>query len=102
MKFIKGTYAFSEEELNILIEAFKNNEFITIKDKKYIPLHINKKNANIGKEEFENILKTTKVKKVICEKLNTSFYKLTKFIKKTYGTEDIEEISRMCAYNDKN
>ena len=65
MKFIKGTYAFSEEELNIL--------------------------------------KTTKVKKVICEKLNTSFYKLTKFIKKTYGTEDIEEISRMCAtQNDKN
>ena len=92
VKFIKGIYAFTKEEVEELIRRYNNNEFVNMGRKEYVQLPIKKKTCEIDKSEFEQIILTESKKKTIYEMLKTSFYKLENFCHENYGTNDINTI----------
>lgn len=93
MKFIKGIYLFSEEEIKRLTESFNKNETVEYNGKKYFPLYCIKKSSDIlNVESFIEAIKKYKKKNEICKELNTTYFKLSKFMKAHYNTDDINEI----------
>ena len=92
MKFIKGIYAFTVEELNKLIELHQRGEFVEINGKQYIPLRVEKKSADFNREEFERLVFIKQTKKEIYEEMGTTFYKYRKFCEQTYGTDELAKI----------
>ena len=89
VKFVKGVYAFTKEEVEALIKSYENSEFVKMGRKTYVQLHIKKKNNEIDKNKLEELIFQYESKKDIYEKLGSCFYKLEKFCRDVYGTVDI-------------
>ena len=95
MKYLKGVYLVSDEELDILIEARKSGNSVEYKNKKLWPLYSVKKTRDIENiDEFNQAVVGYAKKKEICTALGTSYFKFTKFAKTHYGTENLSEIRR--------
>lgn len=92
MKFKKGVYLFTIEEVTRLKTALENNEFEDYNGKNMIPLYVEKKTEDIDQVAFEIIVFEKNKKKEIYNALHSSAYKLRKFCIEKYGTEDILEI----------
>jgi hypothetical protein len=91
-RFFKGIYAFTEIEVLALIEAYKNKQFIEIGNKQFIPLYTKKKGDDISRQDFEELVFTKTKKKDIYLALNTTQFKLDKFLRNNYGTCDLAEL----------
>lgn len=93
MKFIKGVYLFTPDEIERLIESQKNGEFAEYNGKKYIPLYCQKKsNDLLDVEKFKSAILKHKKKKDICNELGTSYFKLVKFMRTNFNSEDLTEV----------
>lgn len=92
MKFLKGVYLFTVEEVERLKLALEKGEFKEHNDKKMIPLFVEKKTDDIDQEQFEKLVFEKNKKKDIYTALNSSAYKLRKFCLEKYKTEDLTEI----------
>lgn len=101
VKFVKGVYAFTKEEVEALIENYQRGEFIKMGRKTYVQLHIKKKNNEIDKNQLEELIFQFDSKKDIYEKLGSCFYKFEKFCRDVYATTDIFAIRDLILQNAK-
>lgn len=92
MKFLKGSYLFTVEEVERLKLALEKGDFFNYNGKNMIPLYVEKKTDDIDQELFEKLVFEKNKKKEIYTSLNSSEYKLRKFCIEKYGTEEITEI----------
>ena len=92
MKFLKGHYLFTVEEIKKLMLLLGQQKFTEYNGKQYISLDIEKKSNEINMEDFKEVILFTTVKKEIIKKLGTSAYKLSAFCKKHFQTENILDI----------
>lgn len=91
-KFLKGVYAVTIEEFDELLSKYNNKEFITIKDRQYLPLYVKRKSEDIEQNEFESVVDKYTRKKDLYEALGSTYFKLEKFCMETYKTSDLDEI----------
>ena len=95
VKFVKGIYAFTKEEVEQLIEKYNRNEFIKMGRKQYVQLQIKKKNKEIDQGRFEELIFYYDTKKEIYETMGSCHYKFDKFCINSYATVDIPEIRKI-------
>ena len=88
----RGLYLLTRAEAEAVIEAYQNQDIIELNSKQYYPIRLEPKYTGITKEEFEDALKSSKNKKALCAKLNTTYYKLHEFIVATYGCDKLNDI----------
>lgn len=92
MKFLKGTYLFTKEEIDRLTLALNEGKTFLHNGKTYYPLYIEKKNEDIDSEKFKELIFTKDKKKDIYLELNSSAYKLRKYCLENYKTESLKDI----------
>lgn len=92
MKFKKGVYLFTIEEVERLRLALERGEFEDYNGKNMIPLYVEKKTEDIDPELFVQVIFQKNKKKEVYTALSSSAYKLKKYCLEKYGTEDIKEI----------
>jgi len=95
MKYLKGVYLVSDDELDTLIEARKSGTSVEHKNKKFWPLYSVKKTRDVESiDEFNNAVVNNAKKKDVCAALGTSYFKFTKFANLHYGTDNLSEIRK--------
>ena len=91
-KFIKGVYAFTNEEIDELINSRNSGQSVEINGKSYVPFYIKRKSGDIDDEEFRVAITTYHTKKAVCEALKTTYFKYQKYCESKFQTDSIEAI----------
>jgi hypothetical protein len=99
VKFIKGSHYLTEKECEKILYNYQNNIREELDGKFYVPLHINYKSAPIDKDNFEQVILQNSTKKYMTTELNVSYYKLCQFMRKIYGTIDLDKVKELVISN---
>ncbi len=90
MRFERGVYLFTEDEIKKLIEAYEQDRFVEGHKQKYYALYANQKSGEVtSDEEFRRVVLKHRRKKDMIEELGTTVFKFAKYCNTKYGTDNI-------------
>jgi hypothetical protein len=94
VKFIKGCYLLTVQELDELLKLYNQKQFVVHAGKQYLQVTIKPKSSAPTLDNLKREIKLAMSKRQLCAALGTTYFKLDKFCDEEFGCTDFDVLKR--------